>query len=90
MVPTEALVIKGRRWGFLCEAEVMDKSRRRMTRTVAVAAAGGELVCAVTAGVLFGRWLDHRFGTTPWLTAGGVLVGFTLGTWALYRAVTQE
>ncbi len=61
-----------------------------MTRGVTIAAAGGELVLAVTGGVLLGRWLDHRLGTTPWLTAGGVLVGFALGMWALYAAVIHE
>jgi len=90
MAPTEALESKGHRWGFLCEAEIVEKPRRRMTRGLTIAAAGGELVAAVVGGVLGGRWLDHRFGTTPWLTAGGVLVGFALGMWALYAAVSQE
>ena len=89
-MPTEALEQKGRRWGFLCEADVMDKPKGRTGRSWSIAAAGGEMATTVVAGVLFGRFLDHVLGTTPWLTAGGVLVGFALGTFILYRAVTKE
>ncbi len=68
----------------------MEKPAGRSKRLGKVAAAGGELVFGVGAGVLVGRWLDRLLGTTPWLTAGGVLVGFASGMWALYRAATRE
>ena len=68
----------------------MDKPGRRIGRYWSLAAAGGELVFGVTSGALIGQWLDHRLGTSPWLTAGGVLLGFALGMWALFIAVGRE
>lgn len=62
----------------------------RSNRPWKLAAAGGEMVFAIGAGVLVGRWLDRLCGTTPWLTAAGVLVGFAFGMWALYTAATRE
>jgi len=46
-------------------------------RAVAVlSGAGFTLAAAVALGALGGNWLDHRFGTAPWL----LVVGFFLGT----------
>lgn len=68
----------------------MEKPRPDRNRGWTLATAGGELVLMVCAGALIGHWLDHLLGTTPGLMAGGVLVGFTLGMWVLYRAATRE
>ncbi len=68
----------------------MDKPGRRIARYWSLAAAGGELVFGVTAGALIGQWLDHHLGTSPWLTAGGVALGFVFGMWALFAAVGRE
>lgn len=33
----------------------------------------------VATGALLGYWLDRRWGTTPWLTLTGTLVGMAAG-----------
>ena len=40
---------------------------------------------AVFLGFLFGRWLDRKFGTNPWLMIVGVLFGIASGFKELYR-----
>ena len=51
------------------------------------AAAGGQMVFWFAVGFLVGRWVDHRWHTTPWFTVGGILLGFGGGLWAAYRTL---
>ncbi len=48
-------------------------------------AIGLQLAISVVVGVMAGRWLDERWGTTPWLTIVGMLLGSTAGFWNLIR-----
>lgn len=48
-------------------------------------AIGFQLAISVVAGVMAGRWLDMRWGVTPWLTIVGMLLGFGAGLWNLIR-----
>ncbi|PIR21329.1 MAG: hypothetical protein COV45_00870 [Deltaproteobacteria bacterium CG11_big_fil_rev_8_21_14_0_20_47_16] len=48
-------------------------------------AIGFQLAISVVIGVLAGRWLDARWGTMPWLTIGGMLLGSVAGFWNLIR-----
>lgn len=48
-------------------------------------AIGFQLAISVVIGVMLGRWLDARWGTTPWLTIGGMLLGSGAGFWNLIR-----
>ncbi|MEI6502446.1 MAG: AtpZ/AtpI family protein [Armatimonadota bacterium] len=58
-------------------------------RSVAVlSGAGFTLAAAVALGALGGKWLDHRFGTTPWLMVVGFLLGTIGGFMQLLRIVT--
>ena len=47
---------------------------------------GLELVLPAGAGY----WLDQRFGTVPWLSLCGLLLGLMAGTYHLYLAVKSE
>lgn len=40
---------------------------------------------AVLIGCLFGKWLDRKFGTSPWLMMVGALLGIAAGFKELYR-----
>ena len=40
---------------------------------------------AVSICVYAGRWADHRWNTTPWLTIVGLLLGVATGFNELYR-----
>lgn len=48
---------------------------------------GVELVAPMIVGVLGGMWLDGRFGTNPWLTITGALVGMAAGFLQFFRRV---
>ena len=48
-------------------------------------AVGIEIAVAIAIGYLGGRWLDHKFGTTPWLT----WVGFFSGVGAAVKAIVR-
>lgn len=40
---------------------------------------------AIVIGWLGGKWLDEHYGTGPWLTTVGILVGVAAGFRELYR-----
>jgi ATP synthase protein I len=50
---------------------------------------GLELVLSLLVGLLAGRWLDGKLGTSPWLTVIGVAYGVAAAVRALYRAARQ-
>jgi ATP synthase protein I len=52
-------------------------------------AVGIEIVLAVLVGYLGGQWLDHRFGTGPWLKWVGLVAGVGAAIKALMRVVKQ-
>lgn len=56
-------------------------------RSLSASSVGLELAVSVILCLLIGRWLDGRYGTTPWFMIGGVILGFTAGMRAVYRHV---
>ncbi len=48
-------------------------------------AAGVQLAGSVVGGLLLGGLADKRFGTGPWLTAAGLVLGFAGGMVNLIR-----
>ena len=46
---------------------------------------GLQLAIAVVAFTFFGRWLDGKFGTDPWLMLAGLAVGATGGLIAFLK-----
>ena len=48
-------------------------------------ALGLEMGLSVLLGLLGGRWLDERFGTKPWLSITGVLLGIAAAFFALFK-----
>jgi F0F1-type ATP synthase assembly protein I len=44
---------------------------------------------AVSMGYFFGRWLDTRFHSQPWLTIVGSLIGIAAGFKELYRVARR-
>lgn len=48
---------------------------------------GAEFAVFVAAGLLFGNWLDGRWGTSPWVTTAGAIAGMTLGFYRFIRLV---
>lgn len=50
---------------------------------------GLEVALSVAVGLLGGKWLDGKLGTTPWLTIIGFLYGLAAGGRAIYRALKR-
>lgn len=66
------------------------KSDANMMRTAWELSAGLlSFVVALGLGYWFGRTLDGWLGTSPWLTALFVALGFAAGVLNVYRTLTQ-
>jgi putative F0F1-ATPase subunit (Ca2+/Mg2+ transporter) len=52
-----------------------------------MAGGGVEFAGAILLGVFGGHWLDHRWGTGPWLLLVGTFAGAAAGFYNLYRAI---
>ena len=50
-------------------------------------AASTSLVAAVGVFTGLGVWLDGKFGTSPWLTLAGAIIGMTGGFISFFKAV---
>ena len=51
-------------------------------------AVGFQLAATVIGGLFFGSWLDKKFGTDPWLTVIGLVLGSVGGFYNLIRLLT--
>ena len=68
----------------------MNEKDRRLLRTVGVLSTVGiAMVAATVIGLYIGRWLDNRFGTSPWLTALFLLLGIVAGFRNLYQTARR-
>ena len=55
------------------------EGRKQLQVAARFASAGLELALAIAVGYFAGRWLDARFGTTPYLGYLGLLLGIFAG-----------
>ena len=62
---------------------------KRLYEGLSASSAGLELGLAVAIGALFGRWLDGRLGTEPWMLLVFLVVGLIAGFRGLLRAVAR-
>jgi ATP synthase protein I len=58
---------------------------RRYPGWVRYSGVGLELAGATAGLALLGYWIDGRFGTRPWGTVGGVVIGLVGGLYNLVR-----
>jgi ATP synthase protein I len=71
---------------------VIDPAARRSKRAynaLSASSVGLELGIAVVIGLLFGMWLDRRFGTEPWLMLAFLVIGLVAGFRNVLRAVAR-
>ena len=54
-----------------------------------IASLGTEFALTEIIGAAVGYWLDTKFGTLPWGTIGGVMLGFALGFVRILQAAKQ-
>jgi F0F1-type ATP synthase assembly protein I len=60
-----------------------DERARILRRAGPYMGLGVTMAASVVVGILGGRWLDNRLGTTPWLTVAGLLLGVGAGFYNL-------
>lgn len=65
------------------------KKTRDAFRTVSMSSVGLEMGIAVLLGLFLGRYLDGRFGTTPWLLILGCALGMAAGMKGVFRYMRQ-
>ncbi|MBI2081969.1 MAG: AtpZ/AtpI family protein [Deltaproteobacteria bacterium] len=53
-------------------------------------AIGFQLASMVIGGLLLGQWLDRKWGTMPWLTLIGLILGSIGGFYNLIRIATWK
>jgi F0F1-type ATP synthase assembly protein I len=58
-------------------------------QTLSASSVGLELGLSVVFGVLFGRWLDGKLGSAPWLMLAFLLLGAVAGFRSVVRAVSR-
>ena len=77
----------------MSERETRARVRER-TRAVwegsRYASVGIEFGLSVIIGYLIGRWLEQRYGFSPWGTLGGIVLGFAAALRSLLRLAMQE
>jgi F0F1-type ATP synthase assembly protein I len=49
-----------------------------------------QFVLAILAFLFLGKWLDERFGTTPWLLIAGVFLGAGASFYSIYRRLMAD
>lgn len=51
---------------------------------------GTQLTLILLACLFGGRWLDEKWGWSPYLTLAGAVVGIVLGIWVVAREVAKS
>ncbi len=88
--PTEPVAGQGGSASIRRSAEETEDDRRAQTARVLRQAgpylnAAWTMTAALLVGAFGGHWLDGRFGTGPWLTLGGILLGLLVGFYEIAR-----
>ena len=65
------------------------KRTRGLFQTLSLSSVGLEFGIAVVIGLLFGRWLDDKAGTDPWLMFLFLGFGFAAGLRGILRALKR-
>jgi len=66
-----------------------ERATRRFYQSLSASSVGLELGLAVVIGVLFGRWLDGKLGTEPWMMLVFLALGLVAGFRSVMRAVDR-
>lgn len=66
----------------------MQKGNKELLNGISAAATiGFYLLSSVVVGILLGRMVDGYFGSGPWATIIGIVLGMIAGMWAIYKTV---
>ena len=66
----------------------MQKGNKELLNGINKAATiGFYLLSSVIVGIGLGRMVDGYFGSGPWATVVGIVLGMIAGMWAIYKTV---
>ena len=68
------------------------QERQRLTQTQLAGrwiSIGIQMAVSIVLGLLGGQWLDKKFGTDPWFTLLGILIGAAAAFYDMYRLARQ-
>lgn len=64
-----------------------DEKRDLLAAFGMVGSIGLNMVATIGVGLFIGRLIDSWLASTPWATAGGIILGMLSGLWAVYKRV---
>lgn len=67
-----------------------EKSWKEKREAAKASAIGIQFVISIAIGAFGGKWLDEKFGTTPWLLLAGVVLGAVAAFRDLYRLARSQ
>jgi len=70
-------------------ARVRERTRR-VWEGSRYASVGIEFGLSVIIGYLIGRWVEQRYGWSPWGTLGGIVLGFSAALRSLFRLALED
>ena len=65
------------------------KAGKQLSTLAKLSSVGIEFAISTVMGLLGGRWVDEKLGTSPWLMILGLFVGVTAGLRSLIRTARQ-
>ncbi|MEY4577227.1 MAG: hypothetical protein RL701_1930 [Pseudomonadota bacterium] len=65
------------------------KGGKQLSTLAKLSSVGIEFAISTVIGLLGGRWVDEKLGTSPWLMILGLFVGVTAGLRSLIRTARQ-
>lgn len=74
------------------ERRVTEAEKQRLTQTQLSGrwiSFGIQMAISIVLGLLGGTWLDEKFGTDPWFTLLGILLGAAAAFYDMYRLARQ-
>jgi len=63
----------------------MKKSEKQFSALGLAWELGYTIAVPLVALALFGRFLDKKLGTAPWLLLAGILVSIAVSSWLVYK-----
>jgi ATP synthase protein I len=71
----------------MADDQLPARGRRESPSPASFAGAGVQFVVSILLFLYIGKWLDAKFGTSPWLLMLGVFLGAGAGFYSFYRRI---
>jgi ATP synthase protein I len=71
----------------MADDKISGRDQRAGPSPASFAGAGVQFVVSILLFLYIGKWLDAKFGTSPWLLMLGVFLGAGAGFYSFYRRI---